>query len=91
MSPPTSPTGAPDAPAPVAFLTLVTIQERKWQCWYVHRANTLSNQIPNIFPEQYGGLGTVERQKLDYMSKMVIILASVLTGLWALLLVVQLL
>src|SRR5882672_11957222 len=67
-------------------LTLVTLQERKWQCWYAHQANSLPGATTLIFPVDYGCTGDIAEQHLDYISRVVILLAITLIMFWTIIL-----
>ncbi len=72
-------------------LTLIVLRERKWQCWYVKRVNALPANIPPIFPKKYGCEGGVDRQHLDYISKIMLWFSSAIIIFWIALLVVRML
>ena len=71
-------------------LTLITLRERKWQCWYVQKANALPSKIPQIFPPDYGRGGNVGEQHLDYISKVVICFSGTIVVFWILFLITSL-
>ena len=71
-------------------LTLIVVQERKWQAWYISKFNEIPGNNGVVFPANYGkGTTTVFRQPLDAISWNITVLGSLMTLIWVVLLIGQ--